>query len=262
MPPTHPAGAERAAFVAIAVVAALIGIALVALGPDRSASSDAVVAGRIRVGHSGHHDDTVDIVVIGLVTGLVIGSFVGGVTPSTTTAPTTTVDPGTLPQTDERPTASGAQFDAGVQGLWQAIVADDPAPALPFFFPQSAYVQVKAISDPVGDYRSRLIANYEQDLHALHATTRRRRVTGEAHRPHRSGRPGGVGAARRRVQQGLVLARVRLHAALHGRRPGPLVPGVVAHLVARPVVRGAPRRDPLTSAVRFRARQRVGFVSS
>jgi hypothetical protein len=30
-------------------------------------------------------------------------------------------------------------------------------------------VQVKAISDPVGDYRSRLIANHEQDIHTLHA---------------------------------------------------------------------------------------------
>ncbi len=40
---------------------------------------------------------------------------------------------------------------------------------MPFFFPESAYLQVKAISDPAGDYQNRLIANYEQDIHTLHA---------------------------------------------------------------------------------------------
>jgi hypothetical protein len=28
---------------------------------------------------------------------------------------------------------------------------------------------VKAISDPAGDYQNRLIANYEEDIHTLHA---------------------------------------------------------------------------------------------
>ena len=99
-----------------------------------------------------------------------------GATTATTTgapAPTTTTaggtDPGTLPQTDERPAASGNAFDAGVQGLWQAIVQDDPDLAMPFFFPKSAYLQVKAISDPATDYQQRLIANYEQDIHTLHS---------------------------------------------------------------------------------------------
>ncbi len=93
--------------------------------------------------------------------------------PTSTTTPaaatTTTVDPGTLPQTDERPVASGATFDAGVQGLWQAIQQDRPELALPFFFPERAYLQVKAIPDPAADYQQRLIANYEQDIHTLHA---------------------------------------------------------------------------------------------
>jgi len=96
-------------------------------------------------------------------------------TTSTTPAATTTTtvasgtDPGALPQTDERPTASGATFTAGVDGLWEAIRQDKPELALPFFFPKSAYLQVKAISDPAGDYQNRLIANYEEDIHALHA---------------------------------------------------------------------------------------------
>ena len=91
-------------------------------------------------------------------------------TPTTTAPPTTaTTDPGALPQTDEHPAASGATFTAGVQGLWQAVQQDRPELAMPFFFPQAAYLQVKAISDPATDYEQRLIANYEQDIHTLHA---------------------------------------------------------------------------------------------
>jgi hypothetical protein len=97
-----------------------------------------------------------------------------GTTPAsittTTAAPTTTttVDPGTLPQTDEKPAASGEQWDADTHALWDAIVSDDPSKAMPFFFPLSAYTQVKGISDPKHDYDTRLIPYYEQDIHALH----------------------------------------------------------------------------------------------
>jgi hypothetical protein len=92
--------------------------------------------------------------------------------PSTSAVPTTTApaaDPGALPQTDEHPSASGATFTAGVDGLWEAIKQDRPELGLPFFFPQSAYLQVKAIGDPAGDYQNRLIANFEDDVHTLHA---------------------------------------------------------------------------------------------
>jgi hypothetical protein len=82
---------------------------------------------------------------------------------------TTTVDPGSLPQTQDEPTGSGAQWDADVAGLWQAIVTDDPTTARPFFFPLAAYRQVKAISDIDGDYQHRLIAYYEDDIKTLHA---------------------------------------------------------------------------------------------
>lgn len=87
-------------------------------------------------------------------------------TASTTTIPGT--DPGTLPQTDDKPTASGALWDAGTHDLWDAIVADDPGKAMPFFFPLSAYKQVKGISDPEHDYQTRLIAYFDEDIHALH----------------------------------------------------------------------------------------------
>ncbi len=78
-------------------------------------------------------------------------------------------DPASLPQTHDRPTASGPAFEARVAALWAAIVADDPAQALPFFFPLGAYQQVKDIPDPASDWRHRLVAAYDHDIHALHA---------------------------------------------------------------------------------------------
>lgn len=82
---------------------------------------------------------------------------------------TTTVDPGTLPQTQALPAGDDPSFRSRIQGLLRAIVDGDPAEGQPAFFPRSAYVQVKAISDPVHDYQTRLIANYDQDIQALHA---------------------------------------------------------------------------------------------
>ena len=86
--------------------------------------------------------------------------------PSPTAPPA--IDPGTLPQTNSLPGDQDAQFKAGVQALWQAIVQDKPELAQSFFFPLSAYKQVKAIWDPAEDYQNRLIAWYELDIHAAH----------------------------------------------------------------------------------------------
>ena len=87
-----------------------------------------------------------------------------------TTAPTSsTVDPATLPQTDEKPAAGGEGFHARAAALWGAVVADDPSIAMPAFFPLAAYQQVKAIKDPAADWHTRLVAAYEADIHALHA---------------------------------------------------------------------------------------------
>lgn len=78
------------------------------------------------------------------------------------------LDPGTLAQTDDRPRAEGATFDAGVQALWEAIVRDEPDRAMPFFFPKTAYAQVKAIVSPDRDWRYRLVAAYKRDIHDAH----------------------------------------------------------------------------------------------
>ena len=88
--------------------------------------------------------------------------------PSATPGMTPTIDPGTLPQTDALPGDRDARFEAGAADLWQAIVRDKPGLAHPFFFPLSAYQQVKAIWNPAEDYQDRLIAWYDLDIQAAH----------------------------------------------------------------------------------------------
>ncbi len=90
-------------------------------------------------------------------------------TTSTSEATTTTVDPGSLPQTEDRPSSDSPAFEARVQALWDGIVADDPELALPMFFPLAAYEQVKDMSDPASDYANRLMTQYAGDIHAYHA---------------------------------------------------------------------------------------------
>jgi len=94
--------------------------------------------------------------------------------PTSTTATTvpataTTIDPGTLPQTTERPIANDPAEQARAKVLFDAIVADDPIAALPAFFPKAAYLQVKALANPAADYQNRLITEFTADIHALHA---------------------------------------------------------------------------------------------
>jgi hypothetical protein len=91
---------------------------------------------------------------------------------TTTTAPptTTTIDPGSLPQTDALPPASTPQFTANMAGLWQGIVSGSVTPAMPAFFPQAAYAQLKTgIGNPAGDWQNRLVADYALDVGAAHA---------------------------------------------------------------------------------------------
>jgi len=77
-------------------------------------------------------------------------------------------DPGTLEQTRDKPSASGAAFDTRMAAIWDAIAHDDPDRGMPFFFPVTAYEQVKALTNPSSDWRRRLVANYKRDIHALH----------------------------------------------------------------------------------------------
>jgi hypothetical protein len=77
-------------------------------------------------------------------------------------------DPGTLPQTRDKPSGKDAAFEARIEALFRGVVADDPELAMPGFFPLTAYEQVKAVGNPAGDWRRRLVAAYKRDVHALH----------------------------------------------------------------------------------------------
>lgn len=78
-------------------------------------------------------------------------------------------NPGSLPQTDRLPSAATIQFHAEMAALWSGVVRDSVRAALPAFFPEGAYLQVKAISDPQADYAERLVGEYQLDLGAAHA---------------------------------------------------------------------------------------------
>jgi hypothetical protein len=76
-------------------------------------------------------------------------------------------DPGALPQTRDKPAPSSEALDARAAALWDGIVHDDPDRAMPFFFPVTAYEQVKAIPSPASDWRRRLVAAYKRDVEGL-----------------------------------------------------------------------------------------------
>ncbi len=89
---------------------------------------------------------------------------------TTTTVPvTSTTDPGALPQTSQLPSADDPQFTARMSDLLRAVYTGNTALAGPAFFPLTAYIQVKGITDPVHDYETRLIPDYDQDILELHA---------------------------------------------------------------------------------------------
>jgi hypothetical protein len=52
--------------------------------------------------------------------------------------------------------------------LWAGVRRGSLHLALPAFFPEAAYAQVKAIADPAGDWRLRLLGEYAADLSAAH----------------------------------------------------------------------------------------------
>ena len=86
--------------------------------------------------------------------------------PTTTQAPTTTttVDPGTLPQTDEKPTGAGTEFDSRMKTLANAIINNTPDTAISTFFPVAAYKQTKKNTDPAADWNNRLIKSFREDV--------------------------------------------------------------------------------------------------
>jgi hypothetical protein len=52
--------------------------------------------------------------------------------------------------------------------LWRAIRTGRAVDALPAFFPERAYMQLKAIADPAYDWTYRLLADFDLDIGAAH----------------------------------------------------------------------------------------------
>jgi len=73
-----------------------------------------------------------------------------------------------LHQTDVRPPAHSAVFQAEMTDLWAGVVSRRPDLAMSSFFPLAAYEQVKAIADPAADWHSRLVAEFKADVIAAH----------------------------------------------------------------------------------------------
>jgi hypothetical protein len=92
----------------------------------------------------------------------------GGADAAASPAASATVDPGTLAQTDAKPSSDAEVFKRRMETLWDAVVHDEPERALPAFFPRTAYEQVKAVGNPEADWRRRLVGAYRRDIHALH----------------------------------------------------------------------------------------------
>lgn len=77
--------------------------------------------------------------------------------------------PGSLPQTHALPSAHTSVFRAEMRALWRGIQTNSVRAALPAFFPEAAYAQVKAISNPGADWLDRLVGTYRLDIAAAHA---------------------------------------------------------------------------------------------
>jgi hypothetical protein len=67
------------------------------------------------------------------------------------------------------PSADGAGFRAEMAALWRGVQSGSVGAAKPAFFPERAYVQLKTIGDPAGDYAGRLVQDYALDIGAAHA---------------------------------------------------------------------------------------------
>jgi hypothetical protein len=85
-----------------------------------------------------------------------------------TALPVAPPDSATLPQTNAFPRTTDTAFRNAVHDIWLAVTTGNPDYALPAFFPEKAYEQVKAIADPGYDWKTRLWYDFTLDLAAVH----------------------------------------------------------------------------------------------
>jgi hypothetical protein len=162
MPPSRPTDpTQRRRRIGVLCLAALtIAVVLVALAGG--GSHHGRPAAQVQT------DATAPSTTAATVASSAVSNSTAPTVPPPTAAPTT-VDPGSLPQTTVLPSGSDPAFIGRMDDLWRAITTGNPAAAQAAFFPLSAYIQVKGISDPVHDYQTRLIADYDEDIATLHA---------------------------------------------------------------------------------------------
>jgi len=76
---------------------------------------------------------------------------------------------GSLRQTTALPSTASTAFHNAMYDLWLAVTTGNASFALPAFFPETAYTQVKAIANPQGDWENRLWYDFTLDVAAAHA---------------------------------------------------------------------------------------------
>jgi hypothetical protein len=87
--------------------------------------------------------------------------------PKPSALPLAPPDAGTLKQTQQLPSSTDTAFSNAIHDIWLAITSGNPDYALPAFFPERAYEQVKAIYDPDSDWQNRLWYDFKLDVAAL-----------------------------------------------------------------------------------------------
>ena len=75
---------------------------------------------------------------------------------------------GSLPQTNAFPSTHSTAFRHAMADLWLAVTTGNARFALPAFFPEAAYEQLKAIPYPDADWQDRLRYDFALDIGAAH----------------------------------------------------------------------------------------------
>ena len=75
---------------------------------------------------------------------------------------------GSLPQTNAFPSTNSTAFRHAMADLWLAVTTGNTRFALPAFFPEAAYEQLKAIPYPAADWQDRLRYDFVLDIGAAH----------------------------------------------------------------------------------------------
>ncbi len=88
--------------------------------------------------------------------------------PTSTSSTTTTLSAASLPQTHTLPPPVTRGLTRRIRALLDAVSSDDVHVGIAAFFPVQAYVQTKIYWDAAHDWRTRLIPEYANDIHALH----------------------------------------------------------------------------------------------